>query len=309
MTGGGSRPPVAAWGMAVGAMVSVQLGSALSVPLSRSVGAGGVAWLRLTAGAVIFIAVARPTRSSLSRRSVAALVALGITTGFETVAFLAAIQRIQLGTAVAVEFLGPLTVAAARTPRRRALAWPALALTGVILLTRPWHGHVNAVGLGLAVLAAAGWAAYILLTQHVGDRIDGITALSLTVPIAAATAAVIGIPQALGHLTFTLVPAAVGLGLLLPVIPYAFEMLALRHITPHAFGTLMALEPAIGLLLGLLVLRQQPTSLQLLGILLVVTAGAAAQHRGQRDPSPRSTTPPPPPPPTPQTRPPQATRP
>lgn len=282
MTGGGSRPPVRAWGMALGAMLSVQLGSALSVPLADRVGPAGIAWLRLTAGAAIFLAVARPSRRSVSRRDIPALVALGVTTGLETVAFLAAIQRIPLGAAVAVEFLGPLTVAASRTHQRRALAWPALALAGVVLLTQPWHGRINPTGLGLAVLAAVGWAAYILLTQHVGDRFDGVGALSITIPIAAATAAVIGVPQAAGHLSLGLVPAAIGLGLLLPVLPYTFEMLALRHIAPTAFGTLMALEPAIGVVLGLLVLGQQPTGIQLLGVLLVVVAGAAAQGHGRR---------------------------
>ncbi|MCW2809379.1 MAG: putative threonine/homoserine efflux protein [Marmoricola sp.] len=118
-----------------------------------------------------------------------------------TIAFLAAIQRIPLGTAVAVEFLGPLTVAAVRSHSKRALAWPALALVGVVLLTEPWHGGINAFGLGFAGLAAIGWGTYILLTQRIGDSFAGITGLLLTVPVAAATAAVLGIPQATGHLT------------------------------------------------------------------------------------------------------------
>jgi inner membrane transporter RhtA len=201
-----------------------------------------------------------------------------------TIAFLAAIERIPLGTAVAVEFLGPLTVAAVRSHSRRALAWPALALVGVVLLTEPWHGDVNAAGLGFAGLGAVGWATYILLTQRIGDRFTGITGLSLTVPIAAATAAVIGIPQAAGHLTPGVLLAAAGLAILLPVLPFTLELLALRHLTPTAFGTLMALEPAIGVLLGLIVLHQEPSATQLFGILLVVLAGGAAQRGGRRRP-------------------------
>jgi inner membrane transporter RhtA len=274
-----SVPP---WGLAVAAMLSVQLGSALSVDLIAIVGPAGTAWLRLTIGALIFWTLARPPLRAVRRRDVPALLGLGVTTGLQTIAFLAAIERIPLGTTVAIEFLGPLTVAALRSRSTRALAWPALALLGVVLLTEPWHGHVDPAGIGFAGIAAIGWGTYILLTQKIGDHFTGITGLSLTVPIAAATAAVAGIPQAAGHLTLGVLAAAAGLALLLPVLPYAFEMLALRHMTHSAFGTLMALEPAIGLLLGLLVLRQHPSPTQLVGILLVVLAGAAAQRGGRR---------------------------
>ena len=183
-----------------------------------------------------------------------------------TIAFLASIERIPLGTAVAIEFLGPLTVAAVRSHSARALIWPALALLGVVLLTEPWRGDINLAGIGFAGLAAIGWAAYILLTQRIGDRFTGIGALSLTVPVAAATAAVVGIPQSAGHLNLGVLAAAFGLAVLMPVLPFALEMLALRRMTPTAFGTLMALEPAIGVLLGLLVLHQQPSLTQFGGI-------------------------------------------
>ncbi|HEU4807118.1 MAG TPA: EamA family transporter, partial [Homoserinimonas sp.] len=195
-----------------------------------------------------------------------------------------AIDRIPLGTAVSIEFLGPLTVAAVRSHNRRALAWPALALLGVVLLTEPWQGAVNAAGIGFAALAGIGWGSYIVLTQHIGDRFNGIDSLSITITIAAATAAIVGIPQASGHITPGILVAATGLAVLLPVLPFALEMLALRQMTPTAFGTLMALEPAIGVLLGLLVLGQTPSPTQLAGILLVVLAGAAAQHGGRRRP-------------------------
>lgn len=277
-----SRLPVPPWGLAMAAMLSVQLGSALSVGLIDSVGAGGTAWLRLTMGALIFLAIARPPLRSVRRADVPALLVLGVMTGLMTLAFLAAIDRIPLGTAVSIEFLGPLTVAAVRGHNRRALAWPALALLGVVLLTEPWHGEVNATGIGFAALAGIGWGSYIVLTQHVGDRFTGIGTLSITITIAAATAAIIGIPQASGHITPGILVAATGLALLLPVLPFALEMLALRQMTPTAFGTLMALEPAIGVLLGLLVLAQTPSPTQLAGILLVVLAGAAAQRGGRR---------------------------
>src|SRR6185437_7228939 len=236
-----------------------------------------------TLGAIVFLVLARPRLRAIGRSDLPVLRGLGVTTGIQTIAFLAAIDRIPLGTCVAIEFLGPLTVAALRSRHLRALGWPAIALVGVVLLTQPWHGAVDAAGIGYALLAAVGWAGYILLTQAVGDRFDGVSGLAITVPLAALTAAVAGIPQAVGRLSWTDLAAAAGLALLLPVLPYALEMLALRRLTSAAFGTLMALEPAIGTVLGLSVLRQHPDSAQLVGIALVVVAGAGAQRTGRRD--------------------------
>jgi inner membrane transporter RhtA len=263
-------------------MFSVQLGSALSVDLIHTVGAAGTAWLRLSMGAAVFLVLARPPLRQVKRRDVATLVGLGVTTGLVTMAFLAAIERIPLGTAVAIEFLGPLTVAAVRIHTTQALTWPALALVGVVLLTEPWHGHLNPAGVAFAGLAALGWGTYIVLTQRIGDLFTGLGGLSITVPIAAVTAATIGIPQAAGHITPAILLAAAGLALLLPVLPFALELLALREMTMPAFGTLMALEPAIGVILGLLVLHQTPAAIHVAGIALVVFAGASAQRRGQR---------------------------
>ena len=266
-------------------MLSVQLGSALSVHLISQVGAGGTAWLRLTAGAVIFLVIARPPLRSLRWHDAPILLGLGVTTGLQTVAFLAAIARIPLGTSVAIEFLGPMTVAAVHSRSNRALIWVGAAGVGVVLVTQPWHGNVNWVGVGYAGLAAVGWAAYIVLTQRVGDRFSGLTGLAFTIPIAACTVAILGIPQSVGHITVEVVATSVGLALLLPVLPYSFELHALRRMTPTAFGTLMALEPAIGVILGLLVLRQRLSMVQVIGILLVVLAGAAAQRGEQHRPS------------------------
>ncbi|WP_261624536.1 EamA family transporter [Nesterenkonia marinintestina] len=268
--------------MAVSAMMMIQLSAALSVGLIEKVGSGGTAWLRLTMGALLFMLLARPPLRWIRRRDLAPLLALGAASGLMTVAFLAAIERIPLGTAVAIEFLGPLTVAGLRSGSRRMLVWPVLALGGVAMLTEPWQGEVDPVGVGFAALAGLGWGLYILLTQQVGDRFSGISALSLTIPIAAVVAAVVGVPQAAGSIDLKVLLIAAGLALLAPVIPFGLEMLALRRMTHTAFGTLMALEPAFGLLLGLLVLHQVPSAVQVVGIVLVVLAGAGAQRRGLR---------------------------
>ncbi|MFP7833730.1 EamA family transporter [Marisediminicola sp. LYQ134] len=273
------------WALAIAAISSVQLGSALSVGVIDAVGPAGTAWLRLSIGALVFIAIVRPSFASLRRRDMPAILALGVTTGLVTIAFLSAIDRIPLGTAVAIEFLGPLAVAAIRAQSKVALVFPAVALAGVVLVTEPWHGRVDLLGVGFAALAALGWAGYILLTQRVGDSFTGISALALTVPVAAATAGILGVPQSIGHITVEVLLAAAGLALLLPVIPFALEMIALRRMTATAFGTLMALEPAVGVLLGFLILQQTLTITQGLGIALVVAAGAAAQRTGRREPA------------------------
>ncbi|WP_423783101.1 EamA family transporter [Ferrimicrobium acidiphilum] len=263
-------------------MLSVQLCSALSMHEMTKVGPAGVAWLRLSIGSIIFLVLVRPPLRALRGRDLPIVFGLGATIGLQTILFLAAIQRIPLGTSVAVEFLGPMTVAALLSHRMRALIWPALALLGVVLLTEPWRGNVSVAGLSFAALAAVGWAVYILLTQQLGDRFGGLGGLSLTIPIAALTAAIIGIPQAAGHLTIGVVATSAGLAVLLPVLPYSLELLALRRMTHHAFGTLMALEPGFAVCIGLLILHQQPSAFKLVGLLLVITAGTAAQLGGLR---------------------------
>ncbi|WP_232481604.1 EamA family transporter [Arthrobacter sp. YN] len=278
--------PIPPWALTIAAMFSIQLGSALSAGLMPTLGPIGTAWLRLSMGALILLLLARPPLRSLRLRDAPAVLGLGIATGVMSVTFLAAMERLPLGTAVAIEFLGPLSVAALRGRGVRSLLLPATALAGVVLLTEPWAGQVDLLGVGFAVMGAIGWAAYVLLTQKVGDRFSGIGALALTIPIAAVVVAPFGVPQAFGHMTWEIVAVAAGLAVLIPVLPYILEMRALRRMTHTAFGTLLALEPAIGLLLGMIVLAQSPSILQLVGILLVVFAGAAAQRGGRRHPNP-----------------------
>lgn len=266
------------------AILSVQLGAAFSTGLFDAVGPAGTVFLRMTAGAVILVALHRPTLRGRTRRELVYAVALGATTGAMTVLFLEAVARIQLGTVVAIEFLGPLGVAVVGTRSLRRLAWPALGLAGVLLLTEPWTGNADAIGILLAMGAGLGWGIYILLTARVGDRFEGIEGLSITIPIAAIVAAVAGARQALGgQITIEVILTAIGLALLQPIAVFGLEMLALRRITTSAFGTLMALEPGVALVVGGLVLAQLPGPVQVLGIALVVVAGIGAARGGARE--------------------------
>lgn len=274
---------VPAWTLAVAAMLSVQLGSAVSFGLIDEIGVVGTAWLRLTLGALGFVLIARPRYWRWTWAQLRAPVALGVVSAMMTMSFLAAIDRIPLGTAVAIEFLGPLTVAAINSRGGRALAWPALALAGVVLLTEPWLGSPDLVGIAFACLGGIGWALYIVITQHVGDRFAGVDGLAISLPVAALVAAVLGLPQAWGHLTVEVLAVGLLAALLLPLLPWTLELIALRRLTKAAFGTLMALEPAIALVIGIVLLHQRPAAWQVVGMACVVVAGIAAERSGRRD--------------------------
>jgi inner membrane transporter RhtA len=183
-----------------------------------------------------------------------------------------------------LEFLGPLGVAIARG-RGTARTWAAVAALGVLLLTEPWHGAVDPVGVAFALGAACCWAAYILLTQKVGDEVTGLQGLAISMPVAALVATVVAGPGVVGRLTPELLLAGLGLAILLPVVPFTLELLALRHLTTDAFGTLMALEPAFALVIGIVALHQVPNLLAVLGIGFVVAAGIGAERGGARTPA------------------------
>jgi inner membrane transporter RhtA len=206
---------------------------------------------------------------------------LGAVTAGLTLFFMAAVARLPLGTASAIEFLGPLAVAVLRS-RGLARAWAAVAAAGVVCLTQPWSGTADPPGVAFALAAAACWAAYILLTQKVGDAVTGIAGLAISMPVAAVVATIVAGPSVGGHLTPGLMMVGLGLAILLPVVPFTLELLALRRLTTGAFGTLMALEPAFALLVGFLVLHQAPNQLAVLGVAMVVAAGIGAERGGAR---------------------------
>ena len=282
-----NRTGIPPWTIAVAAMLLIQLSNALSVAVIDHVGPAGTAWLRMCFGAVLLLLIVRPKLRSIRVKDLPALLVLGLVTGFMTTFFLMAVARIPLGTAVAIEFLGPLAVAAITNKKRSAYAWPGLALVGVVLLTEPWHGAVDILGVVFALLAGVCWGLYNVFTQFVGDRYAGISGLAITVPIAAVFTAVLGLPQVTGGNPepWVLLLAA-GIALITPVVSFGLEMLALRRMTHTAFGTLLSIEPAFGVVMGILVLAQSPTLPQLVGVALVVLAGAAAQRGGLREPQP-----------------------
>jgi inner membrane transporter RhtA len=264
--------------LAVMSMLSVQLGAALSTHQFAALTPAGSAWLRLAISALVLLLITRPRLRAIGWPALRGTLLLGTVTAVLTLAFIEAVARIPLGTAAAIEFLGPLGVAALRSHRRSALAWPALAMIGVIGLTEPWHGRPNLGGVAFALVAALGWAAYILLTQRVGAQLSGLQGLAMSLGTAAVVAAPAAAWPALHGLTPVLAVQGAGLAVLVPLLPFSLELLALRRMRVAAFGTLMALEPGIAALIGLLFLAQRPAAWQVAGVILVIIAGVGAQR-------------------------------
>ena len=278
MTGLTPKVKIPGAALAVAAMVLVQLGAALSTHLFAAVTPAGSVWIRVSVASALLLVLTRPVLRAIPRRILLTLLALGVLTAVMMLTFIESVARIPLGTAAAIQFAGPLTLAAVKSRRLGGLIWPALALLGVLALTQPWAGPLDLVGIGFALASAAGWAGYIMLTQRVGNQLSGLQGLALSLAISAVVIAPFGAPAAIAGMTPLVALEGAGLALLIPLLPFSLELVALRRMTVAAFGTLMALEPAVATAIGLIVLAQSPNLLQMIGIALVVIAGIGAQR-------------------------------
>ncbi|AXL53244.1 permease [Paraburkholderia caffeinilytica] len=258
-------------------MSSVQFGAALSAPTMAEYGSLSTTWLRLCWAAAVLALLVRPRLFAYSRSHWLAAGALGAAMAGMTLCFFAALQRIPLGLAVAIDFLGPLAVATFAVRRGRALLWPALAIAGVLLLSRDRAGWIGEpLGVLLALGAALGWGSYIVLMKKIGTVFAGLEGLSVSLIAAALVATPFGFAQSGMHIAAGQIAATAGLALLVPLLPYALEMVALRHMPAASFGILMSVEPAIGALAGFVVLHQPMSVPQIAGTLLVVAASVGA---------------------------------
>lgn len=262
-------------------MGSAQLGLAASVRYLHGLSPEGAAWIRLVWAGLLMLVWARPWRQRYTPATLRAGLLLGIAAAGMSTTFMAAASRLPLGTVSALEFLGPLAVAALGARGRRGWVWPLLAAIGVALLTQPWSGGFDRVGVGIALLGAVFYAGYIYLTQRLGHEVEGVRGLGLSMPVAAMAATLFVGPTAMANMTFELALVGLLLALLVPLVPFVLEMLALRRLSTATFATLLCLEPAIGLLLGLLLLGQIPDLLGLVGLVCVIRAGVGAVRAGQ----------------------------
>jgi inner membrane transporter RhtA len=272
-------------GLVIGAIASVQFGSSLAATLFQQLGPAGTVSLRLISGAIILLALWRPRLRGRTRQELALAVAFGLVLAGMNLSFYEALQRIPLGIAVAIEFVGPLAVAVAGSRRRVDLLWIVLALLGVLALTRGGAHGLDFFGVVLALLAGCMWGTYIVLNARLGRAFEGSTGLTLALCVAALVILPVGIAGAGTHL---LEPSSLALGgavgILSSVIPYSFEIEALRRIAPAPFGVLMSLEPAMAALAGFLILGQTLALRTILGIALVMVASVGASRSAAEAP-------------------------
>jgi inner membrane transporter RhtA len=266
-----------------GGVLSVQFGSALAATLVPEIGAGGAVFLRLVFSAVILAVVARPRLRGYSTRDWATVIAFGLALGSMNWSFYGSLAHLPIGVAVTVEFCGPLLLAALLSRRRHDFLAVLAAAGGVVLTSNAFVApatDLSWVGLGLAGLAGVFWAAYILLSARTGAIFEGLDGLAIALVVATLLVTPVGLASAdlwtTEHLT-----KGVGLALLSSLIPYSLELLALRRLSAKVFGILLSTEPAVAAMAGLIVLGQRLSLLQLLGLLLVVTASVIVLGGGE----------------------------
>ncbi|MFI2185450.1 EamA family transporter [Streptomyces sioyaensis] len=273
----GARGRIGSVALVIGGIVSLQFGSSVAVLLFPRAGALGVVTLRLVVAALVLLVVCRPKVRGYTRGDWATVLAFGVALAGMNSLFYQAIDRIPLGAAVTLEFLGPLILSVATSRRMLSLVWAALALGGVVLLGREGFDGLNLAGAAFALAAGGLWAAYILLSARTGQRFPQADGLALAMTVAALLSLPLGVVSAGGAL---LDPVTLGLGaavaLMSSVLPYTLELLALRKLPASGFAVMMSLEPAAAATAGFLVLHQALGWAEVLAIGLVVVASVGA---------------------------------
>ena len=257
---------------------SVQLGAAIAKSLFDELTPTGLVMLRLVFGALVLGLLFRPRVRDRSSYELHLAVAFGLTLVTMNFCFYQAIDRIPLGIAVTLEFVGPLGIALLGSRRVTDLLWVSLAAAGIVLLA-PGIGEdgLDAVGVAFALGAGVLWAAYITLSVRVGRAYSGPTGLVLAMAVGAVIALPFGIASAGSALLEPeLLAAALAVAVLSAALPWSLELEALRRMPAHVFGVLMSLEPAIGALVGFVVLGERLGARAVVAIALVVIASAGA---------------------------------
>ncbi len=260
--------------------ISQYVGAALAVLLFASVPAAGVAWLRVVAAAAVLVAWRQPWRTTWTRGRLRLVAAFGLALALMNLCFYLAIDRLPLGTAVAIEFCGPIFVAALGSRTRRDVAALTLGVAGVLALA---DVHLGGSPGGFALAAGAGvfWAAYIVLGHRVAaDRqIRPQDGLALAMAVGAVALAPPLVASAVPALVDPLLLAAcLAVGVASSVVPYALEQVAMRRLPRARFALLLALLPATAAVIGAIVLGQVPGVVEAVGIALVVGAASLRTH-------------------------------
>lgn len=278
------RGAAAAWG----SLVSMNLGAGLSKLLFPVVGAYGITALRVTIAAAILCAIVRPWRRRVPRALLPALLGYGAVLGVMNISFYQAIARIPIGIAIGIEVLGPLAVAVMGSRTRRDFLFLAVAVGGLLLLL-PIHDDdpLDAVGVAFALGAAVCWALYILCGKRVSGAL-GQNAVALGLVVASAVAMPIGVASAGATMFIPWVLAAgLGIALLSSAIPYTLEMAAMQRLPAHVFSLLLSASPAVGAVIGFLLLGEVLSLVQGIAIFcIMLAAGGSALSAAKRSARP-----------------------
>lgn len=262
-------------------VLSVQLGASIAKNLFPILGTGGTVFVRISLAALIFLSFTRPRLRDYTRRHYLLIVLFGVTIAGMNSFYYMSINRLPLGVATTLEFIGPLSVALVGSRRVWDFVWIVLAAAGIILLSPIGGNTLDPLGVGLALLAGAGWASYILLNARIGQASPGNGGLALAMSVAAILLMPFGVTS-IGPLAHSLpvLLLAIGMAVLSTVIPFSLELEALRRIPPHVFGVLMSLEPAISALIGFIVLHEALGLRALIAMMLIIIASGGVSFLG-----------------------------
>ena len=268
-------------------IISVQLGAAIAKSLFDSLGPGGTVFLRIAFAALVLSVLVRPKLGGHDRAGYLVAGLFGLVLAGMNFSIYLAIDRIPLGVAVTLEFVGPLGVAVAGSRRMLDLLWVVLAAAGILLLAPLGvlgGTDLDPVGVAFALLAGCLWASYILLSARTGSAFPGGTGLVIALCVGTLVLSPFGIAGA-GYalLDPRLLLTGFGVAMLSSAIPFSLELEALRKIPARVFGVLMSLEPAVAALAGLVVLGERLEMRAVAAIVFVTVAASGASLFGERD--------------------------
>ncbi|MFK0107214.1 EamA family transporter [Streptomyces sp. NPDC091217] len=259
-----------------GSGLSNQTGAAIGALAFPVLGPLGVVAVRQYVAALVLVAVGRPRPRSFTWPQWWPVLLLAAVFGTMNLTLYTAIDRIGLGLAVTLEFLGPLAIALAASRRRLDAGCAVLAAAGVVVLMRP-QPSTDYAGTGLGLIAACCWASYILLNRLVGERIPGAQGSAAAASVSALTFLPIGIFVAVRHPpTAGAVLCAVAAGVLSSAVPYLADLLTLRKVPAQTFGLFMSVNPVLAAMVGWVVLGQSLGLLEWAAIGAVVAANAVS---------------------------------
>ncbi len=268
-------------------ILSVQSGASFSKHLFPLIGAEGTTGLRQLFSSLVLLAFFQPWRGLPERKHWPIVILYGVILGVMNLTFYMGIARVPLGIGVAIEFIGPLTVAILSSRRASDFIWVACATAGLLILL-PWggtHQALDMIGVFWCLVAGVCWGVYIIVGQKVGAAVHGGKAVAIGMTLSTLFTLPIGMVSAGAAMWApSILPWGIAVAILSSAIPYSFEMLALKHIPAKTFSLMMSLEPAAGALLAFVIVGEKLTPLQWLAIGLVIIASAGSSLMAKRAP-------------------------